>query len=57
MWKYRTLALAFLCLPALGEIKVLKNFTLIDGTGNAAIANAAMVIDNGRIARIGPPKD
>ena len=40
-------------LPASAEIKVLKNFTLIDGTGNPAIAEVAMVIDNGRITRIG----
>src|SRR5450755_1291640 len=53
MLKCRTLALAFLCLPAVGEVKVLKNFTLVDGSGSAAISNAAMVIDNGRIVRIG----
>jgi imidazolonepropionase-like amidohydrolase len=53
MLKCRTLALAFLCLPAVGEVKVVKNFTLIDGSGSAAISNAAMVIDNGRIVRIG----
>lgn len=45
--------LALLALPAFGETKVLKNFTLIDGTGRPAVAGAAMVIDNGRIARIG----
>jgi imidazolonepropionase-like amidohydrolase len=47
------LALAFFVLPAAGEIKVLKDFTLIDGTGNPAIADVAMVIENGRITRIG----
>jgi imidazolonepropionase-like amidohydrolase len=40
-------------LPVFGEIKVLKNFTLIDGSGGPAIADAAMVIDNGRISWIG----
>jgi imidazolonepropionase-like amidohydrolase len=45
--------LFILSIPASAEIKVLKNFTLIDGSGGPAIANAAMVIDNGRIARIG----
>ncbi len=40
-------------LSAFGEIKVLKNFTLIDGNGNAAVADAAMIIDNGKITRIG----
>jgi imidazolonepropionase-like amidohydrolase len=42
-----------LVLPTCAEIKVLKNFTLIDGTGNPAIASVAMVIENGRIVRIG----
>ena len=40
-------------LPASAEIKVFKNFTLIDGTGNPAIAQVAMIIDNGRITHIG----
>lgn len=47
------LSLALFVLPASGEIKVLKDFTLIDGTGNPAIADVAMVIENGRITRIG----
>ena len=34
-------------------MKALKNFTLIDGNGGPAIAGAAMLIDNGRIIRIG----
>src|SRR5258708_37301230 len=42
-----------LSLSAFAEVKVLKNFTLIDGTGKAAIADVGMVIDNGRITRIG----
>jgi len=46
-------ALALTALPVVAEIKVLKNFTLIDGTGNPAVAGAAIVIDNGRIVRIG----
>lgn len=46
------LALALFTLPAGAEIKVLKNFTLIDGTGNPAVANVAMLVDNGRIVRI-----
>jgi imidazolonepropionase-like amidohydrolase len=37
-----------------GEIRVLKGFTLIDGTGRPAIANSAMIIDNGRIRWVGP---
>lgn len=49
----RALTLLLLCLPAFSEIKVLKNLTLIDGTGNPAIANAALLIENGRITRIG----
>jgi imidazolonepropionase-like amidohydrolase len=47
------ISLALLSLPVFGEIKVLKNFTLIDGNGGPAIAGAAMVIDNGRITWIG----
>src|ERR1017187_10578900 len=52
MKKIILLLLAFL-LPASAEIKVLKNFTLIDGCGCPAVADAAMMIDNGRIVRIG----
>jgi len=37
-----------------GEIKVLKNFTLIDGTGRAPAASSAMIVDNGRVTWIGP---
>ncbi len=36
------------------EVKVLKNFTLIDGTGHAPVAHAAMILDNGRIRWVGP---
>ena len=36
------------------EVKVLKNFTLIDGTGRPPVAESAMIIDNGRISWIGP---
>lgn len=45
--------LAMLALPVFAEVKVLKNFTLIDGTGNPAVAEAAMLIENGKIVRIG----
>jgi imidazolonepropionase-like amidohydrolase len=48
-----TLALALLTLPALAEIRVLKNFTLIDGNGGPAISGVAMIIDAGRISWIG----
>lgn len=36
------------------EVKVLRNFTLIDGNGGAPLANAAMIVNNGRIEWIGP---
>ena len=36
------------------EVKALKNFTLIDGTGRPAVAHAAMIIDDGRIQWVGP---
>jgi imidazolonepropionase-like amidohydrolase len=37
-----------------GEIKVLRDFTLIDGSGRPPLAHAAMVIDAGRIVWVGP---
>jgi len=37
-----------------GEIKVLKNFTLIDGSGGQPLAGAAMIVDAGRIVWVGP---
>jgi imidazolonepropionase-like amidohydrolase len=36
-----------------GEVRVLKNFTLIDGTGRPSNSSAAMIIDNGRITWVG----
>ncbi len=36
------------------QVKVLKNFTLIDGTGHAPLVHAAMILENGRIAWVGP---
>src|SRR5258708_37996502 len=36
------------------EVRVLRNFTLIDGTGRAPVSQAAMIVDNGRIAWVGP---
>ena len=41
------------CLPVRAEIRVLKGFTLIDGTGRAPAGTAAIIIDNGRITWIG----
>src|SRR4051812_13887125 len=37
-----------------GEVKVLKNFTLIDGTGRSPAASTAMIVDNGRVTWVGP---
>ncbi len=37
-----------------GEVKVLKNFTLIDGTGRPPAASSAMIVDNGRVTWVGP---
>jgi imidazolonepropionase-like amidohydrolase len=46
---------AILCAASLhGEIKVLKDFTLIDGTGHEPVPAAAMILDNGRIRWVGP---
>lgn len=52
-----TLILALLALPLRSEIKVLKDFTLIDGTGRPPAAGQAMIVDNGRIRWIGPVRD
>ena len=38
-------------------VTVLRNFTLIDGTGNGAKPESAMIIDDGRIAWVGPVAD
>ena len=49
------LCLAFAAVPALrAEVRVLRGFTLIDGTGAAPAPNSAVVVDSGRIAWIGP---
>src|SRR5437588_5927107 len=39
---------------AFAETTVLDGFTLIDGTGGQPLANAAMVIADGRIQWVGP---
>src|ERR1700761_1264124 len=40
--------------PALAESTVLRNVTVIDGTGAAAKPNSAIVMTDGRIAYVGP---
>jgi len=61
--KFLAFSLALFSLPTFAEVKALKNFTLIDGSGGPAIAGAAMLIDDGRISWIGsaqrlnPPAD
>src|SRR5258708_30412983 len=51
----RTLAtLALLCATLHGEVKVLKNCTLIDGSGRPPLKDAALIVDNGRIQWVGP---
>ena len=47
-------ALILLAVAAHAEVKVLRNFTLIDGTGRAPVTNAAMIVDSGRITWVGP---
>src|SRR5713101_5888784 len=37
-----------------GEVKVLKNCTLIDGSGRPPAKDAALIVDNGRIQWVGP---
>jgi imidazolonepropionase-like amidohydrolase len=39
--------------PLSAEVTVLKNFTLIDGTARPPMANAAMIVDEGRIRWVG----
>ncbi len=39
---------------AFAEVKILQNFTLIDGKGGKPIPDAVMAIDNGRITYAGP---
>jgi imidazolonepropionase-like amidohydrolase len=39
---------------AVAETRVLENFTLIDGTGKPAVANAAILMVDGRIRYAGP---
>jgi imidazolonepropionase-like amidohydrolase len=36
------------------EVRVLKNFTLIDGSGRPPMGSYSMIIDNGRIRWVGP---
>jgi imidazolonepropionase-like amidohydrolase len=43
-----------LCAALPAEVKVFRNFTLIDGTGRAPAPASAMIVDNGRIAWVGP---
>jgi len=43
-----------LCLSAWPQTLVFKNFTLIDGRGGAPVSGAAMIVDGGRIAWVGP---
>jgi imidazolonepropionase-like amidohydrolase len=40
-----------------GEVRVLKGFTLIDGTGRPAAPNSAVIIDSGRIVWVGRAAD
>jgi imidazolonepropionase-like amidohydrolase len=44
----------FFATSLVAEVKALKNFTLIDGTGGPPLAHAAMIIDAGRILWVGP---
>jgi imidazolonepropionase-like amidohydrolase len=52
--------LAVLCLAGVmlscahAAAKVFRNFTLIDGTGAAPVAAAALVVDAGRVSWVGP---
>jgi imidazolonepropionase-like amidohydrolase len=49
-------AAAAFAAQAKAEVTVLRDFTLIDGTGRAPLSNAALIMDNGRIRWVGPAK-
>ncbi|MSO72387.1 MAG: amidohydrolase [Rhodospirillaceae bacterium] len=51
---FLAVAALFVATPVCAETTVLRNFTLIDGTGRAAVAASAMVVDDGKISWIGP---
>jgi imidazolonepropionase-like amidohydrolase len=48
------LALLAISAPALAETTVLKNVTVVDGTGAAPQPNSAIVMTDGKIAWVGP---
>ncbi|HEY0265134.1 MAG TPA: hypothetical protein VGC16_00185, partial [Rhizomicrobium sp.] len=48
------LALFASAAPACAETTVLKNVTVIDGTGAPAMPNSAIVMTNGKVAWVGP---
>src|SRR5207248_1670516 len=52
-WKWAAVLLIAV-LSCQAETKVIKNFTLIDGTGQSALPKAAMVVVDGRIDWVGP---
>ena len=45
--------IVILAAPLAAEMKAFKGFTLIDGSGRAPVADAAMIVDNGRIQWVG----
>lgn len=53
MWMVLAVAAAAVA-PVTAESRLLENMTLIDGTGRAAIPNAAVLIVDGRIRYAGP---
>jgi len=55
-WKWVAVLLTAAC-SCQAETKVVKNFTLIDGTGQRALPKAAMIVVDGRIDWVGPAAD
>jgi imidazolonepropionase-like amidohydrolase len=53
-WAFITLCVLACAPVAHAEVTVLRNFTLIDGTGRAPLAAAALVIEGERIGWVGP---
>ncbi len=51
---HTALVILLLAGTAPGEVKVLENFTLIDGSGGSPVRDAALVVVDGRIEYAGP---
>lgn len=53
-WAVGAVAALACAAPSAAETVVLRDFTLIDGTGRGAAANQSLIISDGRISWVGP---